>query len=170
MTSSLPPSLAGRVYTPADAGYAPEIAGFNTAVVHTPEIVVAATSAADVAAAVRLAREHRHRVGVQGTGHGAHTPITSGLLISTRRLDSVSIDAATRTANIGGGARWSAVVATAAPQGLAPIAGSSTNVGVVGYLLGGGLGPLARSHGFSSDYLLGARLVTGSGELVEAER
>jgi FAD/FMN-containing dehydrogenase len=39
---------------------------------------------------------------------------------------------------------------------------------VVGYLLGGGLGPLARSHGFSSDYLVGLSVVTGGGELVEA--
>src|SRR3712207_8521090 len=44
------------------------------------------------------------------------------------------------------------------------IPGSSPNVGVVGYLLGGGLGPLARSHGFSSDYLIGATVVTRSEE------
>ncbi len=49
--------------------------------------------------------------------------------------------------------RWAAVVAAAAEHGLAPVIGSSVTVGVVGYLLGGGLGPLARSHGFSSDHV-----------------
>jgi FAD/FMN-containing dehydrogenase len=41
-------------------------------------------------------------------------------------------------------------------------------VGVVGYVLGGGVGPLARSHGFSSDYLVGASVVTGTGSVREA--
>ena len=39
---------------------------------------------------------------------------------------------------------------------------------MAGYLLGGGLGPLARSHGFSSDYLESLTVVTGTGEVVEA--
>jgi FAD/FMN-containing dehydrogenase len=49
-------------------------------------------------------------------------------------------------------------------HGLAPITGSSPTVGVVGLLLGGGLGPLARSHGFSSDYLVAVDVVTGAGD------
>ena len=53
-------------------------------------------------------------------------------------------------------------------HGLTPVAGSSTNVGVVGYLLGGGLGPFARSHGYSSDHLESLTVVTGTGEVVEA--
>jgi hypothetical protein len=90
------------------------------------------------------------------------------MLVSTRRLDTVRVDSQRALATIGGGARWSAVIAAAAEHGLAPIAGSSVSVGVVGYLLGGGLGPLARSHGVSSDRLAGATVVTGRGEVVEA--
>lgn len=168
MTSTFASKLSGQAYAPGEAGYTTEIAGFNTAVVHTPELVVAAATAADVVEAVRFARAQGQRVTVQSTGHGAHTPIGSGLLISTRRLDGVAVDARTRTATIGAGARWAAVVAAAAEHGLAPIAGSSANVGVVGYILGGGLGPLARSHGFSSDYLVGVTVVTGAGDLIEA--
>lgn len=167
MTSALANRLSGRVFAPGDAGYTPELSGFNTAVVHAPHLVVAAANAADVVAAVRFAREQGHGVTVQSTGHGAHTAIVSGVLISTRRLDSVAVDARTRTATIGAGARWGAVVAAAAEHGLAPVAGSSSTVGVVGYLLGGGLGPLARSHGFSSDYLVGLTVVTGAGDSIE---
>jgi FAD/FMN-containing dehydrogenase len=166
--SDLAGRVSGRVYTANDAGFAQEIAAFNTVAVHTPDLVVAAQSASDVVEAVRFAAGRGYRVHVQGAGHGAHAAITSGLLISTRHLDRVSIDPATRIATIGAGARWAPVVAAAAEHGLAPIAGSSTNVGVVGYSLAGGLGPLARSHGFSSDYLVGATVVTGAGELVEA--
>lgn len=169
MPASLASRVSGPVFTPADAGYAPEIAAFNLAVTHTPELVVGVTSVNDLAEAVRFARERRMPVSVQGAGHGAYVPITSGLLISTRRMDQVRIDVPARTAFIGGGACWGPVVAAAADHGLFPITGSSPTVGVAGYLLGGGLGPLARSHGFSSDFLVGATLVTGSGEVVDTD-
>jgi FAD/FMN-containing dehydrogenase len=51
---------------------------------------------------------------------------------------------------------------------LAPITGAAAGVSAVGFLTGGGLGPLARSHGFSSDYVRGFTVVTGNGEIVEA--
>jgi len=168
MTSALSDRVSGQVYAPGEAGYAQEITGFNTAIVHAPDLVVVPESARDVMEAVRYAREQGFRVSVQATGHGAHAPITSGLLVSMRRLQAVSVERETRTARIGSGARWQAVIAAAAEHGLAPIAGSSVTVGVVGYLLGGGLGPLARSHGFSSDYLLELSVVTGEGDLLQA--
>jgi len=167
MATELNNRISGPVFVAGDSGYAPEIAAFNTAIVHSPDLVVGAESAADVVEAVRFAREHGYPVSVQATGH-TEEPITSGLLISTRRLDGVSIDPGRRTATIGAGTLWEAVVAAAAEHGLAPVGGSSTKVGVVGYLLGGGLGPLARSHGFSSDYLIELEVVTGEGELIEA--
>lgn len=167
VAAALAERIGGRVYAPGDAGYAPEIAAWNTAVVHSPDLVVAAASAADVAESVRLAGAHGILVSVQATGH-TEAPITTGLLISTRAFDRLSVDREARTATVGAGVRWGAVIAAAAEARLAPVAGSSPVVGVVGYLLGGGLGPLARSHGFSSDYLEALTVVTGAGDLVEA--
>jgi FAD/FMN-containing dehydrogenase len=157
--------ITGVVREPGDEGFAAELSGFNLAVAHAPDLVVGVASVDDVVTAVRYAAEHGLAVRVQATGHGAEVPITDGLVITTKRLDRVTIDR--DVATVGAGVRWSAVVA-AAPAGLAPITGSAATVGVVGYLLGGGLGPLARSHGFSSDYLLGATVVTASGEIVDA--
>jgi FAD binding domain len=159
--------LSGKLLLPGDREFATEIAGYNTAVVHTPHAVMVAVHAADISAAIRFANQHGLRVAVHATGHGTFVPRTDGFLISTRLLDQVGINPATRTASIGAGARWDAVIAAAATHGLAPVAGSSGNVGVVGYLLGGGLGPLARSHGFSSDYITGFTVVTGSGEVID---
>lgn len=161
--------LPGRLLLPGKAGFAEEIAGYNTAVVHAPQAVITATSVADISTAVRFANEHGMRVEIHATGHGAFAPVTGGLLVTTKRLDHLAIDPVTRIASIGSGVRWGAVIAAAAAHGLATVAGSSGNVGVVGYLLGGGLGPLARSHGFSSDYLSGFTVVTGTGDLVETD-
>jgi hypothetical protein len=160
--------LSGPVMERGQAGYDQEVAGFNAAIVHRPDLVVGAGSTADVVQAVRFARSRGWRVAVQSTGHGATLPFEGGLLVTTSRLAGVEIDAAARTARAGAGARWGAVVASSAPHRLAPIAGSSPTVGVVGFLLGGGVGPLVRSHGFGSDYLASATVVTGTGDLLRA--
>jgi FAD/FMN-containing dehydrogenase len=167
MSSPLGTDVSCSVFTPEDAGYSPEVAGFNAAVHHAPDVVVAAESADDIAAAVRFARKHGHRAHVHATGHGARPAVSGGVLISTRRMSGFTIDAEKRIATIGAGTSWAPVIAAAAEHGLAPIAGSSATVGVAGYLIGGGLGPLSRSHGYSSDYLVGATVVTGTGELRE---
>jgi hypothetical protein len=166
--SALAASLAGSVLLPDDPGFAAAATGFNTAVVHAPEAIVAVASADDVVATIAFAREQHLPLHIQATGHGAVVPFAGGVLISTRLLTQVSIDAGAQTATFGGGSPWGPIVAAAAEHGLAPIIGSSPTVGAVGYLLGGGLGPLARSHGFSSDYLRSLRVVTGTGELVTA--
>ncbi|GIF75580.1 FAD-binding oxidoreductase [Asanoa siamensis] len=168
MTSVLADRIGGTVYERGDDGFAAAAAGFNLAFAHEPDLVAVATSVTDVVEAVRFARTAGLRVVVQSTGHGAETPIESGLLLDTSRLDTVRVDPETRTATIGAGVRWNAVVAAASAYGLTPVTGSSPMVGAVGYLLGGGVGPLARSHGFSSDYATGFTVVTGAGEVVEA--
>ena len=58
----------------------------------------------------------------------------------------------------------------ATEQGLTALHGSSPNVGVVGYSLGGGIGWLARKHGLSAESVLAVELVTADGTLVRADR
>jgi FAD/FMN-containing dehydrogenase len=165
---SLASAVSGSVWARGDDGLADEVACFNTAVVHDPDVVVAAENAGDVALAVGYATAQGLPVHVQATGHGAFEPITRGVLVSTRRLDSVVVDPVAREARIGAGARWGSVILAAAEHGLAPITGSSPSVGAVGYTLGGGLGPLARTFGFTADYATEFTVVTADGGLVRA--
>src|SRR6058998_378892 len=116
LASELAPLVAGTALEPGQAGYDEEVAGFNAAVVHRPEVVVGARSTDDIAQAVRFARARRLRVAVHSTGHGAHLPVQAGLLVTTRRIDRLQIDAAAHQATVGAGARWGAVVAAVAPH------------------------------------------------------
>ncbi|MEV4136527.1 FAD-binding oxidoreductase [Dactylosporangium sp. NPDC049742] len=159
------PVTAGPVFVPGDEGYAAEVASWNVAIHHEPHVVVGATGAQDVAAAVRWAGTHGLPVAVQATGHGAVRPVTGGLLVTTGRMTAVSVDPVTRTARAAAGARWSQVVEAAAAHGLAPLNGSSTHVGVVGYTLGGGAGPLGRRYGFAADHVRSIEIVTADGAL-----
>lgn len=166
--SSLRAAVTGEVFERGDVGMAEHVTTQNTLIQHEPELAVVVADEADVSTAVRFAAEHDLPVSVQSTGHGAWKPIASGLLVVTSRLDTVSVDTDERVATIGAGARWSAVIDEAARHGLAPITGSSPHVGAVGYTLGGGLGPLARSHGFSADWVRGFRVVIADGTVAIA--
>lgn len=148
------------VLEPGDAGYADAIAGFDLGVEVAPAVVVVARSAADVATAVAVTAEQGIPLTALGSGHGRLAPLRGGVAITLRGLDSVEVDAANRTARIGAGCAWSSVVAAAAEHGLAAPCGSSPGVGVVGYLLGGGIGPLVSSIGFSSDHVRSFEVVT----------
>jgi hypothetical protein len=160
--------LTGPILTPDDEGFNDEVAPYNLYTIDRPEIVVGAANETDVVEAIRFAAEHGLPVSVLATGHGNDAQVTAGLMIATKRLDQVSFDPTSGIATIGAGLRWNAVVAAADPYGFAPVSGSSPVVGAIGFLLGGGLGPLARSHGYGSDYLVSAKVVTGAGEIVEA--
>ncbi|MEN8652514.1 FAD-binding oxidoreductase [Streptomyces sp. 21So2-11] len=159
----------GPVLVPGDGGFDEERAGFQTAYRHRPAVVVGAESAEDVRAAVRFAAAYGLPVAVQATGHGLSVAADGGVLISTRRMDGVRIDAGARTAWIGAGARWEQVVEAAAPYGLAPLSGSAPGVGAVSYTLGGGIGLLARQFGYAADQLRCAEIVTADGRLRQVD-
>ena len=138
---------------------AAELAPFNCTFMPSPAVTVGATSAREVAAAVRWAGDHGHPVAVVATGHGLHSDLSGAVAISTRRMRDVTIDPHARTARVGAGARWAQVIEAAAPHGLAPLNGSSSSVGVVGYTLGGGVGPMGRRFGFAADHVRRVQLV-----------
>ncbi|MFF4207818.1 FAD-binding oxidoreductase [Streptomyces sp. NPDC001796] len=150
---------------PGDAGYDDELAGFQTGFTQRPTVIAAVRSAADVVAAVRYAAAEDLPVGVQATGHGLPGGYEGGLLVTTRRLDGLTIDPEARTVRVQAGVRWGQVVAAAAPYGLAPLNGSAPGVGAVSYTLGGGLGILAREFGYAADHVRWLRIVTADGVL-----
>src|SRR5215472_15174348 len=164
-------AIAGEVFVPGDPGYDPARRAWNLAVDERPAAVVVARSDTDVARAVRFARAQGLRIAPQGTGHGAQPlePLDDAMLLRTSRMRSVLIDPATRTARAEAGAEWQDVTVPAGEHGLAALAGSSPNVGVTGYTLGGGMGWLARRYGLAANSVTAAELVTPDGRLVRAD-
>ncbi|MFF3642388.1 FAD-binding oxidoreductase [Streptomyces sp. NPDC002564] len=128
-----------------------------------PALVFGATGTDDVVAAVSHAAGAGLPLGVQATGHGVPGDWEGGVLISTRRMDTVRIDPGTRTATVGAGARWGQVVAASVAHGLAPLNGTAPSVGAVSYTLGGGLGILGRTFGYAADHVRAVDVVTADG-------
>ena len=163
--------LDGDAVGPGDDGWDEARLAWNLSVDQRPAAVALPESAADVAAIVTFAREHGLRVAPQGTGHGAAAlgSLDGTILLKTERMRGVTIDPETRTARAEAGTIWIEVVEAAAEHGLAALAGSSPDVGVVGYTLGGGLSWLARKHGVGANQVTAIEVVTAAGDLVRTD-
>ena len=155
---------------PGQPGWDDARRAWNLSVDQRPAAVALPRTGDDVVAAVDHARATGLRVAVQGTGHGAgSTSLDGTLLVNTVRMTGVELDVPGRVARVAAGAVWRDVVDAAAPHGLTALHGSSPDVGVVGYSLGGGIGWLARTHGLSASSVLSAEVVTADGEVVHAD-
>ena len=97
-------------------------------------------------------------------------PLTDTILLKTHRMNRVDIDPLARTARVEAGTVWSDVVQAAAKHGLAALPGSSRNVGVAGYTLGGGVSFLGRKYGLSASNVRAIEVVTADGQLRRADR
>lgn len=131
-----------KLARPGTTAYDDMCASWNARIIHHPDAVYAPISADDVASAVRFASENGMRIRVQNTGHGAEAACTDGMLIRTAGMRGVTVDPDAGTANVSAGAKWIDVISAAYPHGLAPICGSSSDVGALGF----SLGQVARIH------------------------
>jgi FAD/FMN-containing dehydrogenase len=156
-----------QLHQPGTPAFAAACAGFDLSAIPAPDVAVSVTDEHDVRAAVRFAAHRGMPVAVRTTGHGPVAGVDHGVLIDTRALSTVTVDPARRTATAAGGVRWAQVLPRTAPFGLIPLCGSSPDVGVAAYSLGGGLSPLGRRHGWAADRVRRIRLVTPDGELRE---
>jgi FAD/FMN-containing dehydrogenase len=161
----------GAIALPGDDGYDAARQAFNLAVDQRPAAVAFPADANEVAEVVRYARACGLRVAAQSTGHNAGPlgSLEQTLLIRTSGLGGVEIDPTRELARAGAGVLWEDVVDAAAPHGLVALHGSSPNVGITGYSLGGGMGWLARSHGLAANGVTAIELVTADGELVRTD-
>jgi hypothetical protein len=163
--------LQGDYVTPADAHWDEARLAWNLAVEQRPAAVAIPETADDIAEVVRFARANGLRVAGQSTGHNAH-PLAAGLantvLVKTHKMRAVTIDPQAGIARAEAGALWMDVTYPAGAHGLAPLAGSSPDVGVVGYSLGGGISWLGRKYGLATNSVVAIELVNAEGEHVRA--
>jgi len=122
---------------------------FNTAVELRPGGVAYPRDAREGVAAVRYARDYGLRVAPQATGHnvGAYGALDDALLVDVRHLQDVAIDPEQHRVRVGAGVKWERIAPLLSEHGLAGLHGSSPDVGIAGYSLGGGMGWLARRYG-----------------------
>ena len=161
-TATAPPALIW----PDSDDYDTARRAWNLAADQRPAGVLIARTVREVQDAVTHAHEARLTVAAQTTGHLAQAlpSLERTLLLKVALHDGeVDVDPVRRTARVKAGARWGDVVDAVTPHGLAVMHGSSPSVGVIGYLLGGGLSFYGRRHGLAVNHVRALEVVTPDG-------
>ena len=163
-------AFGGAVLTPDHADYEATRKVFNGSIDRRPAMIARPQSAQDVAAALRFARQTDMQFAVRCGGHSlaGHSAIDDGLVIDVRDLRTIDIDLSTRRVRAGAGLQWAELDAATQAHGLAVTGGRVSDTGVTGLTLGSGSGWLERRHGLSADSLVGATVVTATGDIVHA--
>jgi hypothetical protein len=165
--------IAGRIATPDDSDWDQARQAWNLVADQRPSAVALVERAEDVAEAVRFAAENGLRVSGQGTGHGAVAlgSLEGAILIKTERMRGIEVDAGARTARVEAGVLSVELAEAAQQHGLSALPGSSPDVGVAGFHLGGGLSWFGRRYGFACNRVRAIELVSADGEprTVDAE-
>jgi len=160
-------AISGTVVVPGDPDFDQARQAWNLTVDQRPAAVAVPRSAEDVVEIVRFASAHGLRVAPQASGHnvGQIASLEDTILLRTHEMRGVEIDPVNRRARAAAGTEWKEVTLPASEHGLSALSGSSPQVGVVGYSLGGGVGWLGRKYGLASSSVLAIEVVTADGEL-----
>jgi FAD/FMN-containing dehydrogenase len=159
-------AIAGRTATSDDSDWDQARLAWNLAADQQPVAVVFAESAGDIAATVGFAAGEGLKVAAQGTGHGAAplAPLDGTILLKTERMRAIEIDPDAGTARVEAGVLSLELAEAAGEHGMCSLPGSSPDVGVTGYTLGGGMSWLGRRYGFACNRVTAIELVTAEGE------
>ena len=163
-------SATVRIVSPADADYNRLRQAYNLRTLERPQAIVLPKTASGVGPIVVWARSRQVPFSVRGGGHSYEgLSLSDSLVIDTRRVNEVRVNAGERTVSVGGGATLGQVYQAVGALELAVPGGSCPTVGVAGNTLGGGYGFLARQYGMACDSLEAVEMIDAGGRLVTAD-
>jgi FAD/FMN-containing dehydrogenase len=158
--------IKGQVVTPADPEWARHRLGWNLAVDLQPRAVVYVADVDDVVEVARYAAQRGLPITAQPSGHGVTSALNGAIVLRMAALQELVVDVETRTARIGAGVKWQQVNQALTGTGLSGLPGSSGDIAVVGYSLGGGMSWFGRAFGLACDRIRAIECVTATGELI----
>ncbi|KAK6841171.1 FAD binding domain-containing protein [Apiospora arundinis] len=138
-----------------------------------PACILFPKSPAEVQAVVSILRTNNETFAVKSGGHNPNNYFASvdgGPLISTKHLNEVIFDKETETVRVGPGNRWEDVAKKLDGTGFSAVGGRIGNVGVGGYLLGGGLSFMSTQYGWAANSVVAYELVLANATMITVTR
>jgi hypothetical protein len=162
--------LTGTVYRPGDTEYERLRKGYAAKYAGHPALVVHAANTQDIQATLKFSTSSHLSLAIRCGGHSyaGYSTCDEGIVLDMSGFRSFAISADKGRAQLGGGMLCGAVEVETAKSGLATVLGQCPSVGVGGFLLGGGVGPLMGKYGLGCDNVLAAKLILADGRLVRA--
>lgn len=155
---------------PDDAEFARYQAAFNARTMLTPQLRALCKTPQGVSVMVAWCHENNLPFAVRCGGHSYEgLSQSTSVVIDTRLISAITVDAATKTAVVGAGTALGQLYQAIAPRGFAFPGGSCPTVGVSGHVLGGGYGYLARPFGLACDNALSIDLVDPEGQQIHTD-
>lgn len=133
-----------------------------------PAAIVVPSTAEHVAAAVKFASATGVKLCI-ACGRHTHESVVQGALMidMSHGMNDVTVDLATKTVVVQGGARIGKVDEACAPHGLILPMGRIGTTGCAGQMVTTGAhGYCERAFGLGVDYMIGATVVIGTGEII----
>ncbi|KAI1331859.1 FAD binding domain-containing protein [Xylariaceae sp. FL0255] len=134
-----------------------------------PSCILKPTTTEEVAAIVSILATNNETFATKSGGHNPNNwfaSVDGGPLISTEALNEVILDIASETVTIGPGNRWDDVSAALDGTGYTAVGGRIGNVGVGGYMLGGGLSFMSTQYGWAANSVLQYTLVLANATIL----
>ncbi|CZR63992.1 related to FAD dependent oxidoreductase [Phialocephala subalpina] len=136
-----------------------------------PSCIFVPSTSSEVSTIIQILNANNESFAIKAGGHNPnqyYSSIDGGPLINLKGLNEVVYDAATGTAKVGPGNRWTDVVKALEPDGVTVVGGRIGHVGVGGYILGGGLSYLSTQYGWAMNNVAEFEVVLANGTIVTA--
>jgi FAD/FMN-containing dehydrogenase len=160
----------GHIELPGMPGYDADRQG-NPLYPACPKLIAYCASAQDIALALQMAREHGW-AGMTTCRSGGHSTagfsVNDGMVIDVSLMDDVVIDPDSNRMTVGSGANWGRINAKLDLYQKHVPGGGCPEVGVAGYMQGGGYGFTSREYGMNSDSVVEATVMLADGSIVVA--
>jgi FAD/FMN-containing dehydrogenase len=169
--ADFPSSFKGETVRPGDPGYAEarKIPNARWDDKH-PALIARCTDQDDVVTAVNYANEKGEDIAIRSGGHGidGFCMPDGALVIDLSPMKAIDVDPETKIVRIEGGVLLGEMDAATQEHGLVAPAGTVSETGAAGLILGGGIGYLTRRFGLTVDHLLEVEGVTADGRKIKA--
>ncbi|KAF8827915.1 hypothetical protein HHX47_DHR4000570 [Lentinula edodes] len=169
--------LPGQVFWPSSDSYRAQQSSYYSGeqATMTPACRVSPNNASDVSHILKFASAHECHFAVRTGGHmawsGASNIGSEGFTIDMQQVKGVpTLSADKSVVSFGAGSRWRDVYTVLQLQNLTTVGGRVGDVGVGGFLLGGGIGFLSAEHGFGSDNIQNYEVVLVNGSIINANQ
>ncbi|KAI1385203.1 uncharacterized protein F4822DRAFT_438116 [Hypoxylon trugodes] len=165
--------LQSHVLVPSNAEYTQRIESYwcNSAKLR-PACIVQPSSASEVATAVKALADAGQVFAVRSGGHGnwaGSNNIDGGVTIDLGLISSAEYDATTELAHIGPAGKWKHVYEELEKHGRVVAGAREAEVGVGGFLLGGGNTFYSGRVGFGCDNVVAYEVVLADGRIITAD-
>ena len=162
-------ALVGSILLPGEADYkAASRATFQMSS-EKPKIIVYCEIEADVRLCLAWARRHKWWVVPRSGGHStAAYSVNNEMVIDISRMNHITVDGDLKQVRVGAGANFGRLNAALDSHRLHMPGGLCEDVGIAGYMQGGGYGLTVREFGMNCDNVISFRMMLRDGRTVTA--